>query len=65
MGAMAAPSLLSKAAGPLLAAAILSGSMGPVMLPVVLFGCAVASLLLYLSATKPAPVASASEPAGT
>ena len=65
MGAMAAPSLLSKAAGPLLAAAILSGSTGPVMLPVVLFGCAVASLLLYLSAIKRAPVAGASEPAGT
>lgn len=54
MGALAAPSLLSKAAGPLVAAAILSGASGATMLPLALFGCAVASLLLYLSAVRPA-----------
>lgn len=52
-GALAAPSLLSKAAGPLIGAAILSGAAGQVVLPLALFGCALASLLLYLSAVKP------------
>jgi MFS family permease len=52
-GALAMPSLLSKAAGPLVAAAILSGASGKVVLPLVLFGCALASLLLYLSAVRP------------
>ncbi|QOY95032.1 MFS transporter [Massilia sp. UMI-21] len=65
MGAMAVPSLLSKAGGPLLAAAILSGASGKMVLPLVLFGCALASLLLYLSAVKPATTADAPEPAGT
>jgi MFS family permease len=65
MGAMAAPSLLSKAGGPLIAAAILSGASGPVLLPLVLFGCALASLLLYLSALKPAAAADAPEAART
>ncbi|RZA36803.1 MAG: MFS transporter [Lysobacteraceae bacterium] len=51
-GAMAAPSLLSKAAGPLIAAAILADASGPMLLPLVLFGCALASLLFYLSAVK-------------
>ena len=64
-GALAAPSLLSKAAGPLLAAAILSGPSGKQALPLVLFGCALASLLLYLSAIKPAAIAGAREVAGT
>jgi MFS family permease len=65
MGAMAAPSLLSKAGGPLIAAAILSGASGPVLLPLVLFGCALASLLLYLSALRPAAAADAPEAART
>ena len=64
-GAMAAPSLLSKAAGPLIAAAILSGASGTVVLPLVLFGCALASLLLYLSAIKPVPTDGVAEMAGT
>jgi len=62
-GAMAAPSLLSKAIGPLVGAALLSGASGPMMLPLVLFCCALASLLLYLSAVKPI-AASAAETAG-
>ncbi|KFI06335.1 hypothetical protein [Massilia sp. BSC265] len=49
-GAMAAPSLLFKAAAPMIAAAILADASGPVLLPLILFGCALASLLLYLSA---------------
>lgn len=64
-GALAAPSLLSKAAGPLIAAAILAGASGKVVLPLVLFGCALASLLLYLSAVKPATMAGAQHIAGT
>ena len=64
-GAMAAPSLLSKAAGPLVTAAILSGSSGTVVLPLVLFACALASLLLYLSAIKPAPARGVAGMAGT
>lgn len=64
-GALAAPSLLSKAAGPLIGAAILSGAAGPVVLPLALFGCALASLLLYLSAVKPAGMAGAPETVGT
>lgn len=64
-GAMAAPSLLSKAVGPLVGAALMSGAAGPMLLPLVLFGCALASLLLYLSAVKPATLADAPEPAGT
>jgi hypothetical protein len=34
-------------------------------LPLALFGCAVASLLLYLSAVKPAGMAGAPETVGT
>lgn len=64
-GAMAAPSLLSKAAGPLVAAAILSGASGTVVLPLVLFACALGSLLLYLSAIKPAPARGVAGMAGT
>ena len=63
-GAMAAPSLLSKAVGPLVGAALLSGASGPMMLPLVLFGCALASLLLYLAAVKPAAAPDAAETAG-
>jgi MFS family permease len=56
MGALALPSLLAKAAGPLIAAAILAGASGAMILPLALFGCAVASLLLYLSAIRQTPV---------
>ncbi len=64
-GAMAAPSLVSKAVGPLVGAALLSGAAGPMVLPLVLFGFALASLLLYLSAVRPATFAHAPEAAGT
>ncbi|WP_020653709.1 MFS transporter [Massilia niastensis] len=50
-GALAAPSLLAKAAGPLAAAAILRAD-GPLLLLALLLGCALASLLLYLSALR-------------
>ncbi|SFD01783.1 Predicted arabinose efflux permease, MFS family [Massilia yuzhufengensis] len=53
-GAMAAPALVSKAAGPLIGAAVLSRSAGPTLLPLVLFGCALCSLLLYHSAIRTA-----------
>ncbi|MCA1858184.1 MFS transporter [Massilia oculi] len=49
-GAMAVPALLARAGGPLAAAAVLSKAAGPRLLPLALFGCALASLLLYLSA---------------
>lgn len=49
-GAMAGPSLLSKAAGPLLAAWILGASRMPPVLITVLLGGAVLSLGFYLSA---------------
>ena len=49
-GARAVPSQLARAAGPLLAAAVLANASGPMLLPLALFGCGVASLLLYLSA---------------
>ena len=61
MGALALPSLLAKAAGPLVAAAILAGASGVRMLLLVLFGCALASLLLYLSAIRAAPDAAGRE----
>ncbi|MBQ5942427.1 MULTISPECIES: MFS transporter [unclassified Massilia] len=51
-GAMAVPSLLSKAIGPLVGATLLTGPSGPLVLPLVLCGFAVASLLLYLSAVR-------------
>ena len=51
-GAMAVPSLLSKAIGPLVGATLLTGPSGPLVLPLVLCGFAVASLLLYLSAIR-------------
>ncbi len=55
-GALSVPSLLARAAGPLVAAAVLSTASGPMLLPLALFGCGVASLLLYLSAVgAPAP----------
>ena len=58
-GAMAAPSLLFKAGAPLAAAAVLAGAHGPLLLPLLLFGCALASLALYLSAIRAAPAAGA------
>lgn len=60
-GALAAPSLLSKAAGPLVGAAVLSGAGSPAALPLALFGCALVSLLLYLSAVRPAAMAATPE----
>lgn len=53
-GALAGPSLLSKAAGPLLAAAILQRYNSPATLVVVLLASAAASLLFYQSAVKTA-----------
>jgi predicted MFS family arabinose efflux permease len=58
-GAMAGPSLLSKAAGPLVAAAILRNGGGPGSLLLVLLAISMASLAFYLralSAQRP-PVA--------
>jgi MFS family permease len=49
-GAMAGPSLLSKAAGPLVAAAILRHDQSPVVLLAVLCAISVASLAFYLGA---------------
>jgi predicted MFS family arabinose efflux permease len=65
-GAMAAPALISKAAAPMVAATVLAGAAGPRTLALVLFGCSLASLLLYLSAVRslrlPGPGEDASEP---
>jgi predicted MFS family arabinose efflux permease len=63
-GAMAVPSLLSKAVGPLLGAALLTGAGGPLVLPLVLTGFAVASLLLYLSAIRRPAEQAAALPSG-
>lgn len=49
-GAMAGPSLLSKAAGPLVAAAFLGRGGGPAVLLLVLLAMSVASLAFYLRA---------------
>lgn len=49
-GAMAGPSLLSKAAGPLLAAAILRAHADPAPLLWILLACSLASLMFYLAA---------------
>jgi MFS family permease len=54
-GAMAGPSLLSKAAGPLAAAAILRYDSGPLVLLVVLLAMSVASLAFYLRAVAAEP----------
>ena len=54
-GAMAGPSMLSKAAGPLAVAAIIQVNATPVLLFSVLFTFAVASLLCYLMAVRSAP----------
>jgi hypothetical protein len=51
-GALAGPSLLSKAAGPLVAAAILGVSPSPTALLIVLLGCAALSLAFYLGAVR-------------
>lgn len=60
-GAMAVPSLLARAAGPLLAAAVLANVSGPMLLPLALFGCGVASLLLYLLAVGAAAPGAAAQ----
>jgi predicted MFS family arabinose efflux permease len=52
-GAMAGPSLLSKAAGPLVAATILSHGGSPVVLLLALFAMSVAALVFYLGAVAP------------
>lgn len=52
-GAMSGPSLLAKAAGPLVAAAILRSYPAPVPLLLVLLGVAAVSLLFYGSAVSP------------
>lgn len=54
-GAMAGPSLLSKAAGPLAAAAILRYDSGPLILLFVLLAMSVASLAFYLRAVATEP----------
>jgi hypothetical protein len=51
-GALAGPSLLSKAAGPLAAAAILRVSANPGALLIVLLGCAMLSLAFYMGAVR-------------
>ena len=55
-GAMAGPSMLSKAAGPLVVAAIIQVNTAPVLLFSVLFTFAVASLLCYLMAVRSTPI---------
>ncbi len=54
-GAMAGPSMLSKAAGPLAVAAIIQYNPAPVLLFSVLFAFALASLLCYLMAVRTTP----------
>jgi hypothetical protein len=54
-GAMAGPSLLSKAAGPLAAAAMLRYENGPAVLLSVLLATSVASLAFYLRAVATEP----------
>ena len=54
-GAMAGPSMLSKAAGPLAVAAIIQYNPSPALLFGVLFAFAVASLLCYLMAVRTTP----------
>lgn len=54
-GALAGPSMLSKAAGPLVVAAIIQYHPSPVLLFSVLFAFAVASLLCYLMALRGTP----------
>lgn len=61
-GAMAAPALLAKAAAPMVATAILGGAAGPRTMALVLFGCSLASLLLYLSAVRALRSPAAVEP---
>jgi MFS family permease len=59
-GALAGPSLLSKAAGPLAAAAILRVSANPGALLIVLLGCAMLSLAFYMGAVRVERTGSAS-----
>ncbi len=51
-GAMAGPSLLAKAAGPLVAAAVLRAYPSPVVLLLILLGMSVISLVFYLGAVR-------------
>jgi predicted MFS family arabinose efflux permease len=51
-GAMAGPSLLAKAAGPLVAAAVLRAYASPVVLLLVLLGMSMISLVFYLGAVR-------------
>ena len=51
-GAMAGPSLLAKAAGPIVAGVILSRHASPAILLVILLGVSILSLLFYLQAIK-------------
>jgi predicted MFS family arabinose efflux permease len=52
-GAMAGPSLLSKAAGPLAAAMFMQAAPAPSAMVLLLLGCALASLAFYFAAIKP------------
>jgi len=52
-GAMAGPSLLSKAAGPLAAAMFMRAIPAPSALVLLLLGCALTSLAFYFAAIKP------------
>ncbi|MGZ8314664.1 MAG: MFS transporter [Telluria sp.] len=61
-GAMAAPGMLSKAAGPLAVAALIQFNPSPVLLFGLLFAFALSSLLFYLMAVRTAPPATASLP---
>jgi len=51
-GAMAGPSLLAKAAGPLVAAAVLRAYPSPVVLLFILLGMSIISLMFYLGAVR-------------
>ncbi len=52
-GAMAGPSLISKAAGPLTAAMFMQAAPGPSALVLLLFCCTLMSLAFYVAAVKP------------
>lgn len=51
-GALTAPSLLTKAAGPLVMAVVIGGQAGPSVLFIMLLGVSVVSLILYLLALR-------------
>ena len=54
-GAMAGPSLVAKAAGPIVASAVLSGYGSPSILLVILLCMSIVSLFFYLQAVKSTP----------